>query len=340
MSQDSIRLEKVSNLLRLAIQLASTAEGLTLDEIAREFDVSRRTAERMRDTVRGLFPAFDTRPDGAQLRFFINGGLHPFMVAPTAAELAELDTQIRQLEQTGHSSRATQLHSLTHKIQAAMRGNHKRRMAPDLEALCRAEAIARSVGPSSSADERILELLRTALLTMKQVQFIYASPGKAEEPAVSSPLRTVVPYGLLFGRNAYLVGQQVQRSQPVLWRLDRMSQLHLTEEAGAPPDSFDLDTYAARSFGTYQEQPSTVVLHFTAQARAEAERTIFHPTQKQAPLADGGLEVTFTAGGLLEIAHHLFTWGDQVDIIEPDALRSLMVKELERALNRHKYATA
>ncbi|MFG1393153.1 helix-turn-helix transcriptional regulator [Xanthobacter agilis] len=333
MAKDSIRLEKVADLLRLALRLAGSAEGLTLDDIAQEFSVSRRTAERMRDTVRDLFPGFDQEQDGAHLRVFIRGGLPPFLAAPTAVELAELDGQVRALEQAGHRERAAALSRLADKVKAAQRDKGKSRTATDLEALRRAEAVARQVGPRAICDVGTIDLLREALLALKKVRFAYPNTGQ------DVPLsRLVVPYGLLFGRNAYLVGQQSKHSQPVLWRLDRIMDLEIVDEATQVPADFSLDAYAARSFGTFQEEPAHVVLRFLPAAAAEARRMVFHPTQQLRDLEDGGVEVSFTAGGLLEIAHHLFTWGDNVEIIAPDALRHLMVRELERALARHRNA--
>lgn len=329
MSTDTIRLEKVGNLVRLALRLAGSAEGLTLDEIAAEFSISRRSAERMRNTVRDLFPGFGQVEDAPFLRFFIRGGLASFITTPTPVELAELEAQICTLSQGGHHARAELLQALASKIKAALKDPQKRRIATDLEALCRAEAVARQVGPRSSSDARTLEILREALLSMKKVRFAYG-------PQTGEQRRLVAPYGLLFGRNAYLVGRQKRQSSPVLWRLDRINHLELTDELAQVPEDFDLDVYASRSFGTFQEEPEDVVLRFQPSAAAEARRMVFHPTQHLYDLGDGTLEVRFTAGGLLEVVHHLFSWGDTVQIIAPDRLKTMMVQELERALAQHR----
>ena len=45
--------------------------------------------------------------------------------------------------------------------------------------------------------------------------------------------------------------------------------------------------------------------------------------------------VRFTAGGMLELARHLFTWGAEVTILGPPELRTLMQEELRAALGRH-----
>ena len=39
---------------------------------------------------------------------------------------------------------------------------------------------------------------------------------------------------------------------------------------------------------------------------------------------DGGLRVAFTASGWVEMAWHLYKWGDQVEVIAPAELRDLV----------------
>jgi predicted DNA-binding transcriptional regulator YafY len=43
---------------------------------------------------------------------------------------------------------------------------------------------------------------------------------------------------------------------------------------------------------------------------------------------DGSTVVRFRAGGLMEMCWHLYTWGANVDVVEPPELRDLMSKAL------------
>ena len=62
---------------------------------------------------------------------------------------------------------------------------------------------------------------------------------------------------------------------------------------------------------------------------------MFHPTQRLEPGRDGSIVVRFRAGGLREMAWHLFTWGPSVEVLEPPALRRELVALLVEALGRH-----
>ena len=111
-----------------------------------------------------------------------------------------------------------------------------------------------------------------------------------------------------------------------LWRLANMSDARITADTfGREPD-FDLEAYAPRSFGTYQEEPVPVVLRFTAEATRDAAAFLFHPSQSMAENADGTLTVRFTAGGIDEMCWHLVTWGESVTVEEPARLRRRLAK--------------
>jgi predicted DNA-binding transcriptional regulator YafY len=74
----------------------------------------------------------------------------------------------------------------------------------------------------------------------------------------------------------------------------------------------------------FQEEPHDVVLRFIPEVADEVAAFQFHPTQELTREADGSTIVSFRAGGLREIAWHLFTWGQAVIIISPDELRRTM----------------
>jgi predicted DNA-binding transcriptional regulator YafY len=63
-----MRYAPAERLLRLARQLAATRTGLTLDEMAAELEVGRRTAERLRDSLMAMFPQMDWWDDEERVR--------------------------------------------------------------------------------------------------------------------------------------------------------------------------------------------------------------------------------------------------------------------------------
>jgi predicted DNA-binding transcriptional regulator YafY len=328
-----MRHEKASRLLELARLLAGTAEGLTLDEMAERLGVGRRTAERMRDAVREVFPQLEEVDDPPTRRFRIPAGLDGLFQAPTAEELAALKAAAELLAAQGAGARAGALRSLEQKVMAATRAAARRRLAPDLEALLQAETIAVSAGPRPFEDETVLAAVREALKSMSALRFRYeggSAPGR---------LRTVAPFGLLFGRSNYLVAQEDPAAGPRNWRLDRIHDVEVLDAPASAPAGFSLQDYADESFGIYHDAVEDVALEVTPDGAEDALRWRFHANQEVQPQADGRVIVRFRASGMRELAWHLFTWGDKVRVLAPEILRRTLVAEIETARRAHATGT-
>lgn len=237
----------------------------------------------------------------------------------------------RRLEREGVKQSATLLESLASKIEASLKPARRRTLAPDIEPLLEAEGFASRPGPRPVIAPQIFAQIREALLTGRRLAFSYR-PESAGAPA----FREVVPYGLLYGHRVYLVAAFPWEQGPVNYRLDRMSDVRVSDAPGTRPREFNLDAYAARSFGVFQEEPHDVVLRFSPDVADEVAAFRFHPTQTMTHDPDGSTLVRFRAGGLREMAWHLFTWGDAVRIVAPETLGTTMQHLLEvwrRTLN-------
>ncbi len=313
-----MRYEKAADLLKLARTLASSAEGLTLEEICREIGKERRTVERMRDALQELFPQLEVIADGATKRFRISGGLGNFFSSPTKEELLELNKTIEELRARDASTRAQTMQDLEKKIRSAMRRSILNKLAPDLEALLRAELIAVPAGPRAVEDHEVLLTIRDGLLGMRALRFVYHGGTK---PGAT---RDVAPYGILFGRMNYLIAADLGTSKPKHWRA-----------AAAPPGGFSLVEFANGSFGYFQSEPEDIVLHVLPHGMDDFKNWRFHPHQTVELLPEGGALVRFRASGMLELAWHLFCWSNKIEIIAPVSLREQMATELRVALAQH-----
>ena len=326
-----MRHDKAAIVLDLARRMAASAEGLTLDEMARDLEVGRRTAERLRDAVLYLFPQAEEVSDPPTKRWRIRDGLSAFQQAPTTTELLELSKAAEALRRQGEAGRATALETLELKIRSAMRSTALNRIAPDLEALVRAETIAVQAGPRPFEDETTLAAIRHAIMAGSAISFIYnrgSRPGERRE---------VAPCGLMFGRANYLVAAEIGSDSPKTFRLDSVQGVQVMDRPAAPPEGFDLTTFANRSFGIYQDGVEDVELTIlrVGQAVDEARVWRFHPTQTLSDNPDGSLTVRFSASGMRELAWHLFTWGEGVRIEGPERLKQAMQEALAAAQRAH-----
>jgi predicted DNA-binding transcriptional regulator YafY len=289
--------------------------------------VGRRTIERMRDQLMIMYPDLEEILDPPTKRWKLTKGLDGFAQAPTSEEMAALLAAKHVLERANPQA-ASAIANLETKLLAALKSADKRRLAPDIEALMQAEAIAVQPGPRASVDRTVLGVLRDALLSLKQVRVTYASAGSG-----APRVRTLVPYGILFGGEAYLVAREAHRDEgqaPRMWRVDRISAPETLNTPGGPPEGFSLQAYSERSFGVFQEDTCDVILRVLPGFEEEARRWVFHPQQRLED-TDDGLLIHLHGGGLRELAWSLFRWGGKIVILEPDALKVAMKEALDIA---------
>lgn len=323
--------QKLEQILRLALAFQGTREGLSLADIQRDCGVARRTAERMRDAVARVFPQFERCDDGERVRRWrLPAGTLGGLVAVSAEELAELEAAAAELRRKGMRERADLVTAAAQKLRASARPDHLRRVEPDLEVLTEAEGTALRPGPRPVLPPGILTKLRRAIISCLPVTMEYRSRRVSEAYAV-----TVHPYGMLYGSRPLLVATPEPWDEPRLYRLDRIGALDLGNTPFLRRADFNLDDFAARAFGTWQEDPFDVALRFDAETAEEASQWRFHPTQTMEHDAEGRLIVRFRAGGAQEMCWHVFTWGTSVEILDPPSLRLRMVSLLGDALAHH-----
>lgn len=306
-----VRYEPGMRLLRLAILLAGSRAGLTLDEMATELEIGRRTVERLRDRLQDVFPQLEVIDGEDRTRRWRlpRGALPVLPVQPTT--IATLETVSVELAGRGEAARASDLRDAAATLKAVMSPDALRMAEPDIEALMQAEGSAAQPGPKLKLDRETLLQLRDAILGMRKLRLKYRSAEGKRATA-----RTLCPYAILYGRRAYLVAHTETTTEMRLWRVDRISEIEVLPEIFTRQD-FDLPTYAAQSFGVFQEPPQDVVLRFVPEAVEEVADWVFHPSQTTELQPDGSLIVRFRCGGMQELGWHFHTWGEAVEILSP-----------------------
>ncbi len=242
-----VRYAPAERLLRLARHLAATRTGLTLDEMATELGVGRRTAERLRDSLLAMFPQMDAWDDEERMRRWrLPGSALVGIVDVRPAAVAAIETSARECEVRGNADRAGLLREASTTLRAMMRPDALRRAEPDIAALMEAEGVAMRPGPRQVVAAGVLPTLRRAILGLQFVVVRYTGPD-ATEPAT----RILCPYGILYGGRGWLVAHVDGLPEMRLWRLDRIVSADLLDRGFERREDFDLKAYAAQSFGVF-----------------------------------------------------------------------------------------
>ncbi len=315
-----MRYNRAERLIQLALEMQASPSGLSISEIEQKFGVSRRTAIRMRDAVMRAFPnATEVATDERFKRWRISPGTAQSFAEITSDDLASIEIAAAAMDEANLQVHAEDLRGVATKIRNLLEGKSLNQIEPDLEALMEAEGLAHRAGPRPHIPHAVFDTLRTAIKSFRKVSFDYASRS-----GQSASRRTVAPLGFLYGHRHYLVGLQEGAAKPKFFSLPSIGKLRLEQDVFERDPDFSLKQFVSQSFGVFEEPPVNVVWRFSKEAAPLARTFLFHHSQSLENDPDGNLIVRFRAGGLLEMAWHLISWGEQVEVLEPAALRNLM----------------
>lgn len=323
--------QKASDLLRLAEMAASRFLGVGLSEIEEAFEVDRRTAQRMTKALEDLFPNCQTQTDEERRKYWKIPASDLKLVTLQGirdSELAAINMSIRRAERDGAADEARSLTSLRDRLLAAMPGSHARRAEADAEAMLEAQGFASRPGPAVRPDLRLLQTISAALKGPFQLSIRYRGLNDSE-----GKVRLIEPHGLLLGTRRYLIARPAGGDGKMRqFRLDRMSEVTLQQNSFARDPDFEIEAHASRAFGSYHADAEygEVIWRFEPAAASVARDFVFHPLQELTEEKDGSLTVRFCASGHLEMAWHLYQWGNSVHVLAPARLRE-MVEDHRRA---------
>jgi predicted DNA-binding transcriptional regulator YafY len=315
---------KAADLLRLAEMASAHYGGVSLADIEEAFAVDRRTAQRMTKVLEELFPNCVTRTDDDRRKFWKLHAQDARLVLAQGvrdSELSALELAIRRAERDGATNEVRALSGLRDRLLAAMPGSLARRVEADAEAVLEAYGFASRPGPRVRVHDDLLGRVAQALKGPHVLSIVYAGGRNPARP------RRLEPHGLILGTRRYLVAREAGTDGPMQhFRLDRIVEAQLEATSFRRDPDFDLAEHTARAFGSYHAEAEygEVVWRFAPRAAGVARDFVFHPRQTLEEAADGSLIVRFRASGHLEMAWHLYQWGDAVEVIAPEALRRLV----------------
>lgn len=321
MSDEQGRYTKLQNILKLITTMQSRSFGITLSDIQKEAEVSRRTAERLRDVLLSELPIEELENfKGKEKHWgFRRTGYLKEIISFSNEEIAELESiknsPVPENQKEILSSVITKLKALSSKNLA--------QIDDSIEMLLRTEGFAVTQKPSYKISSQILDVIRQAIKENLRVKAKYDGRDKI-----------ISPYGIIYGTNVFLIAVEGEYTSPYVYRLHRLSDIELTTEKFDKGD-FDIKEYSNKSFGVYQGDIIKVELLFDKEVAPDAKNYYFHPTQKIKENPDGSVCVKFKASGELEILWHLFRWGDKVHILSPKSLRKEYVELLESVLENN-----
>ncbi len=319
--------DRLARLTRLITVLRAHPDGVRVGELARRVDMSVRTVYRDLDAIdREL-----------QVGVWSEGGLWGVagedFLPPLKLTLSEAMAVV---------------------LSARLMVRYADKYDPDLAAAFEkleeglppvlAEHVDRTLGILSSLprDERFrrhVHLLTRAWSERRVVSLDYDPPRHSRYGAVGERRRAVVrPYLIepsLQTHALYLIGWDETRDGLRTFKIERILDAALTPRTFDPPEG-GIEDSLRRAWDIIADQSEVeVVLRFAPTVAGRVEEATWHPTQRVEREPDGSLAWRATVSGTIEIRLWILSWGDEVEVLAPAALRDDVIATWRRALERY-----
>lgn len=186
--------------------------------------------------------------------------------------------------------------------------------------------------PDDALRARIHSLTR-AWSERRVVQLTY-DPG-TYDPGREPRVARVRPYLIepsAATRSLYLIGHDETRQALRTFKVERITAVTVTAERFEPPARGALEEALSRAWDIIADQPpTTVVLRFSPAVAARVAETRWHPSEERTVEPDGTLVWRATVAGTIEIRVWILSWGADVEVVEPAALRAEVARILQAA---------
>ncbi|HEX7196930.1 MAG TPA: WYL domain-containing protein [Candidatus Limnocylindria bacterium] len=139
-------------------------------------------------------------------------------------------------------------------------------------------------------------------------------------------------------RSVYLIGHDEPAAAMRTYKVERIRSATLTNDRYEIPDDFDPDAWLANSWGIWSSDSTPterVRLRFDAAIAHRVREAVWHRSQQLTELEDGGVELTVTVAGTVEIRPWILSWGEGVEVLEPPALREAVAEAVRDAAARY-----
>ncbi len=320
--------KKYSQAARLhdVIRILEARYGATVDELAEECGVTRRTIYRDLDAIREAGYPLTSEPqdDGRTLYSFITGYKK---TPPITFSLEELMTLYLCRGQLGFLKGTPFQDDLD-----AIFGRIHSSLPP--RSVAHLERIAETASPKFqgerdyAAKKELLKELRRALLYQYRVDLSYTPARRTTE------VYRFDPYTLLFYDGAlYLGGYAHNREALRLFLVDRIEQVTVLDKRFEIPKDFSAADLTGSAFGLIDEQQQTIKVRFGAEIGHLIRERIWHPSQELVEEDDGTLTLCFKASGEKEILAWLYSYLPHVQVLEPAGLREVFYRSLREGLS-------
>jgi proteasome accessory factor B len=304
--------------------------GLTINELRREMDVTRRTLYRDLEMIEDAGYRFVKEGGGGGFskKWRFPPGMRKAPDQPyTESELLSLYFCMNLLQPFRGTPLRDGLESLLAKIEATF-SEKEREYFGDL-------VFTHVAKMTPSKDYRrhaqTVGALSRACLEHRKVEVTYRATDDQSKTYLFSPY--CIAY---YGGELYTIGWSELRKAVRTLRIDRIRVIKPSGQRFERPKDFDPEDYLGRSFGIYSEGPQEQVrIEFASEAARGVKEREWHPTQRLEDRPGGKVLLKMSVQGASEVARWVLYHAPFAKVLEPAALRKLVRENALKAAKLH-----
>ena len=305
------------------IRLIEARHGMTIEELAEETGVTRRTIHRDLNAVQEAgYPLISDWENGNKVYRFLTRFKDVPPISFTLQELATLYFLRSQAELFQGTTFGEELQVIFRKVRSVL----PPRYAAHLERISGVALPLLQGRHDYTPQAELLRLIRDALIHQYRLTIRYSTPGR-QRPTTYR----LDPYTLIFYKGGlYLVGYAHNRKALRTFAIERLQGVQVEQERFELPPDYRPDDHLKNAFGIVTEEAMEVKVRFSSKVAHAVRDRIWHPSQRLETLPDGGVELTFSAGGRMEIIGWILSYGEYAEVVAPAGLREEIRERVER----------
>jgi predicted DNA-binding transcriptional regulator YafY len=303
------------------IRLIEARHGITVDELAEETGVDRRTVYRDLAAIQEAgYPLISDRDGVRKLYRFLTRFKDIPPITFTLQELMALSLFRSQLDFLKGTAFRDDMEAIFRKVNSVL----PPRYAAHMERITRVSVpLLHGIRDYGKVAEQ-LSVLRDALLYQYRVAITYDAGGKGKQA-----LYDVDPYTLVFYKGGiYLLGFARNRGALRTFAAERIVAVEKKEERFELPEEFQPESHFGSAFGIVDDEVLPIRIRFSAAVAPAIRERVWHPTQRVEEEPDGRVVLSFEAGGRMEIVSWILSYGRHAELLEPAELREEMVRQV------------
>ena len=307
--------------LHSIIRLLETRRGLTLDELAEECGVDRRTIHRDLNAVQEAgYTLTSGWEEGKKVYSFLTKSRN---IPPITFTLPQL-MSLYLLRSLGAHLTGTPFLAEIDDLFRAINSVLPDRYAAHLERIARVSLPLLHGARDYSRSAAHLQELQRALLHQYRIRLSYAKKGKDQADQYQ-----VDPYTLVFHKGGiYLLGNAHNRSAMRLFALERICGVEVTRQRFEIPDGYQPEDHFSSAFGLVSDNPMKVKVRFSPEIAHAVRERIWMAGQKISSDSEGRVTIEFEAADQMELVAWILSYGMHAEVLEPPELRKEVKQQI------------